>query len=70
MPYTVKGMDMSFSGILTYFEDVISLLPHLKIQDKTNYDSEEELDEEELNRRKRKTNKNQGNRDKLKAKLP
>jgi N6-L-threonylcarbamoyladenine synthase len=23
VPYTVKGMDMSFSGILSYFEDVI-----------------------------------------------
>jgi N6-L-threonylcarbamoyladenine synthase len=23
IPYTVKGMDMSFSGILSYIEDVI-----------------------------------------------
>jgi N6-L-threonylcarbamoyladenine synthase len=23
VPYTVKGMDMSFSGILTYFEEVL-----------------------------------------------
>lgn len=30
VPYTVKGMDMSFSGILTYFEDVVQALPHLK----------------------------------------
>lgn len=30
VPYTVKGMDMSFSGILTYFEDVVEALPHLK----------------------------------------
>lgn len=30
-PYTVKGMDMSFSGILTYFEEVIELIPHLKL---------------------------------------
>lgn len=35
IPYTVKGMDMSFSGILTYIEDVIELLPHLKLPDPT-----------------------------------
>ena len=23
VPYTVKGMDISFSGILTYFEDIV-----------------------------------------------
>lgn len=31
VPYTVKGMDISFSGILTYFEDIIEYLPHLKL---------------------------------------
>ena len=29
VPYTVKGMDMSFSGILNYFEDIVSYFPHL-----------------------------------------
>lgn len=30
VPYTVKGMDISFSGILTYFEDILEYFPHLK----------------------------------------
>ena len=29
VPYTVKGMDMSFSGILNYFEDIVGSYPHL-----------------------------------------
>lgn len=29
VPYAVKGMDMSFSGILNYFEDIIGAFPHL-----------------------------------------
>lgn len=32
VPYTVKGMDISFSGILTYFEDLMEQFPHLKIK--------------------------------------
>jgi tRNA A37 threonylcarbamoyltransferase TsaD len=24
VPYTVKGMDMSFSGILNFFEDIVN----------------------------------------------
>lgn len=31
IPYTVKGMDMSFSGILSYIEDIIELVPHIKL---------------------------------------
>lgn len=27
VPYTVKGMDMSFSGILSYFESIVELRP-------------------------------------------
>lgn len=45
VPYAVKGMDMSFSGILSYFEDVVELLPHLKLP---TPQQEGELDEEEL----------------------
>ncbi len=29
VPYCVKGMDLSFSGILNYFEDIMSAYPHL-----------------------------------------
>lgn len=29
LPYTVKGMDMSFSGILTYVESIVSLFPSM-----------------------------------------
>ncbi len=45
VPYTVKGMDMSFSGILTYFEDVIEALPHLKLKDTAYNLLDEDLDE-------------------------
>jgi N6-L-threonylcarbamoyladenine synthase len=31
VPYTVKGMDMSFSGILSYFESIVELRPDLKL---------------------------------------
>lgn len=65
-PYTVKGMDMSFSGILTYFEEVLEILPHLKLPE-PEYNSE--LDEEEMLRRKRKKGKTVG-REKLREKLP
>ena len=57
-------MDMSFSGILSYMEDVIELFPHLKLPDPVEGDVEEEME-----RRKRKKNK-QVNRQKLKEKLP
>lgn len=40
-PYAVKGMDMSFSGILTYFEEVIDLLPHLKLPDPVSVEDKE-----------------------------
>lgn len=65
-PYTVKGMDMSFSGILTYFEEVIEILPHLKLPEPATVG---DLDEEEMLRRKRKKGKTAG-REKLKEKLP
>ena len=52
VPYTVKGMDMSFSGILTYFEDVLELLTHLKLPNPPT--GEGDIDEEELERRRRK----------------
>jgi hypothetical protein len=29
VPYSVKGMDMSFSGILNYFEDIVNSRPEL-----------------------------------------
>ena len=32
VPYTVKGMDISFSGILTYFEELIEEFSHLKLK--------------------------------------
>jgi hypothetical protein len=33
VPYVVKGMDMSFAGILNYFEDIVAHFPHLSIND-------------------------------------
>lgn len=65
VPYTVKGMDMSFSGILTFMEDVVEILPHLKVPDPT----EGQPEDEEMERRKRKKAKNV-QRQKLKDKLP
>lgn len=29
VPYAVKGMDMSFSGLLSYFEDIVNEFPKL-----------------------------------------
>ena len=55
---------MSCSGILSYMEDVVELLPHLKLPDPVEGDMEEEME-----RRKRKKTK-QVNRQKLKEKLP
>lgn len=51
-------MDMSFSGILSYIEDVLELVPHLKLPDP------EPSEHEDLERRKRKKGKQQ--REKLK----
>jgi N6-L-threonylcarbamoyladenine synthase len=31
VPYNVKGMDMSFSGLLTYFEDIVNANPAIKL---------------------------------------
>lgn len=31
VPYTVKGMDISFSGILTYFEDIVEEFPQVRL---------------------------------------
>jgi len=31
VPYTVKGMDMSYSGLLSYFEDIVSANPSIKL---------------------------------------
>ena len=53
VPYTVKGMDMSFSGILTYFEEVLEVFPHLKLPDPPVGEDEDE----EMGRRKRKQGK-------------
>ncbi len=48
VPYTVKGMDISFSGILTYFEDIVAAFPELKLK----YEGKEE--EEDMSRKKKK----------------
>lgn len=47
VPYTVKGMDISFSGILTYFEDIVEEFPHLKLplaEGQADDDDEADLD--------------------------
>jgi len=33
-------MDMSFSGILAFFEDLVTVFPHLKYPDPENMDEE------------------------------
>jgi N6-L-threonylcarbamoyladenine synthase len=43
MPYVVKGMDMSFSGLLSYCEDLVLMHPELKKQ--TGYVTQEMIDE-------------------------
>jgi len=55
LPYVVKGMDMSFSGLLNYVEDMVILHPTLK----NELLEAEKLQEtsEEQDRRKRKKNK-------------
>ena len=47
LPYTVKGMDMSFSGLLSYVESVVNHFPGMKLK----------LDETLMeDRRRKKTN--------------
>jgi len=55
LPYVVKGMDMSFSGLLSFVEDMVVLHPTLKKE----IEEAEKLQEtsEELDRRKRKKEK-------------
>ena len=33
LPYVVKGMDMSFSGLLSYMEDLVSYNPSVILKD-------------------------------------
>lgn len=40
MPYAVKGMDMSFSGLLTFFEDIVSVNPAIKLPEPDNIPDE------------------------------
>ena len=42
MPYIVKGMDMSFSGLLSYCEDLVLIHPELRKQ--TGYITQEDID--------------------------
>ena len=49
MPYRVKGMDMSFSGLLSYCEDLVLLNPKLKEELKNSF-----KDDENLNKKKQK----------------
>ena len=49
MPYKVKGMDMSFSGLLSYCEDLVLLNPKLKEELKNSF-----VDDEDLNKKKSK----------------
>ena len=42
MPYVVKGMDMSFSGLLSFCEDLVLMHPVLKTQ--TGYVTQEMID--------------------------
>ena len=53
VPYTVKGMDMSFSGILNYFEDIVSYFPHLG----DTHEGEAELEGRKRKRVKKTKNK-------------
>lgn len=55
VPYTVKGMDMSYSGLLSYFEDIVSANPSVKLPEQDNNDAE-------MMRRKRKKVKKTTNR--------
>jgi len=38
MPYVVKGMDMSFSGLLSYAEDLVRANPSVIIKDDIKLD--------------------------------
>ncbi|EDK31278.1 O-sialoglycoprotein endopeptidase (macronuclear) [Tetrahymena thermophila SB210] len=59
VPYTVKGMDMSFSGILSYFEDIVAQNPHLQYEDGVvpEKDAKQQDEDDSLDNRKRKKNK-------------
>lgn len=63
VPYTVKGMDISFSGILTYFEDIIEEFPHLRLPlDAGTLGEESDADSEELERRRKKKQRGSNNK--------
>lgn len=60
LPYVVKGMDMSFSGILNYVEDMVLLHPTLKKE--IEEAQKNEVVDEELERRRRKKQKKVNNK--------
>jgi N6-L-threonylcarbamoyladenine synthase len=49
LPYVVKGMDMSFSGLLSYMEDLVRNNPDVIIKD----DPEQPVDPKYENRKKK-----------------
>ncbi|EGR26938.1 o-sialoglycoprotein endopeptidase, putative [Ichthyophthirius multifiliis] len=51
VPYTVKGMDMSFSGILNFFEDIVHQYPHLNYDETENYKQNQNYDDENRKRK-------------------
>ena len=63
VPYVVKGMDLSFSGILNYFEDIVAEFPHLCFNNNNNNSSNQDAEgngdenNDELSNRKRKITK-------------
>ena len=70
MPYAVKGMDMSFSGILSYFEDIVCQNPHLAHGEAESIAASENPDVDEDNSsRKRKKNKKNCNKKSNKTKI-
>lgn len=50
MPYVVKGMDMCFSGILGFMNEVVNFNPHVKLELEDNLDSH---DKKEVERRRK-----------------
>ncbi len=56
LPYVVKGMDMSYSGLLNYVEDMVMLHPTLK-KEIQEAQSQEEGSEELENRKRKKVKK-------------
>ena len=62
VPYVVKGMDLSFSGILNYFEDICSAYPHLcgegvLEEEEESKNDNNEKNKDDMNNRKRKITK-------------